>query len=172
MTFQDPDYMRLALDEARSAFLKGEVPVGAVLVRDDGAILSRGHNLRESLSDPTAHAELRVIQEASRQLDHWRLSGLTLYVTLEPCPMCAGAILQARIPRLVFGCLDPKAGACGSLLNLPEDSRFNHRVRVEKGCLEGECSSLLREFFAVLRETRKASRFRPVRMFQNHDTRY
>jgi tRNA(adenine34) deaminase len=154
MMIQDEIYMQIALDEARTAFEKGEVPVGAVLVKDQ-QVIARGYNLRESVLDPTAHAEMIVIKEASRLLTRWRLTDATLYVTLEPCPMCAGAVIQARISRLVFGCFDPKAGACGSLLNIPEDKRFNHRIQLKPGCLEKECSELLKIFFSGLREEKK-----------------
>lgn len=144
-------FMREALVEARSAFEKEEVPVGAVIVMN-GTIIGRGHNLKETSSDPTCHAEMVAIREAARYLGSWRLSGATMYVTLEPCPMCAGALIQARVDRLVFGCFDPKAGACGSLLNLAQDPRFNHRLEVISGVLEEECRSLLKGFFQRLRE--------------------
>lgn len=154
MMMQDEIFMQIALDEARTALEKGEVPVGAVLVKGH-QIISKGHNLRESDLDPTAHAEMIVIKEASRLLNRWRLTDATLYVTLEPCPMCAGALIQARISRLVFGCFDPKAGACGSLMNIPEDKRLNHRIEMEQGCLEMDCSELLKNFFSGLREAKK-----------------
>jgi tRNA(adenine34) deaminase len=155
ITQEDEIYMKMALEEAENAARIGEIPVGAVLVQDGGVILSRRHNLRESERDPIAHAEILLIKEASRSLNRWRLSDTTLYVTLEPCPMCAGALIQARISRLVFGCFDPKAGACGSLMNLPTDKRFNHQVEVVPGCLELDCSDILRRFFSNLRESRK-----------------
>lgn len=155
ITRVDEIYMQMAMDEARLAFKKGEVPVGALLVQDRRTILSRSHNLRESGRDSTAHAEILAIREASRYLDRWRLTDATLYVTLEPCPMCAGALIQARISRLVFGCFDLKAGACGSLINIPDDKRFNHRIEVVSGCLEIECSEILKQFFSNLRESKK-----------------
>lgn len=142
----DSRYMELALQQARLAPLIGEVPVGAVLVRDD-EVIAAGHNYREVSQDPTAHAEMIVIRKAAEQLKTWRLTDTTLYVTLEPCPMCAGAILQSRIMRLVFGAWDPKAGACGSILDIPAEHRFNHRVQVTGGVLEDKSRILLQEFF-------------------------
>lgn len=161
--FPDPDndhkWMREALAEAKKAEAIGEVPIGAVLV-ENGEIVARGHNLRESGLDPTLHAEMIAIREASRRKQAWRLSGTTLYVTLEPCPMCAGAILQARIDRVVFGASDPKAGCCGTLMNLLQDGRFNHRSEVTEGVLRDECAALLSGFFQALR-SRKAARENP-----------
>jgi tRNA(adenine34) deaminase len=157
ITPEDEIYMQMALEEAENAARIGDVPVGAILVKDREVILSRKHNLRESERDSTAHAEILLIKDASRILNRWRLSDTTLYVTLEPCPMCAGALIQARISRLVFGCFDPKGGACGSLMNLPMDKRFNHQVEVVSGCLEFECSDILKRFFSNLREFRKGS---------------
>ncbi len=147
----DIRFMELALDEARRAAAKDEVPIGAVLVRG-GEVVARGHNLRESNQDPTAHAELLVIREAAATLGSWRLTDTTLYVTLEPCAMCAGAIVLARIPRLVFGALDPKAGACRSLYTLTQDPRLNHRVELLGDVLSAESQRLLQEFFRRLRE--------------------
>ena len=144
-------FMHLALEEARLAASQGEVPVGALLVRGD-QIVAMGHNEREWRQDPTAHAELSVIKEAASRLGSWRLEETTLYVTLEPCLMCAGAILQARIPRLVFGAMDPKAGACGSLFTVHHDLRLNHQVEVIHGILEEECRSILQTFFRQLRQ--------------------
>ncbi len=144
--------MQAALDEAAAARAKGEVPIGAVLVRE-GEIVGRGHNLRESEADPLAHAELIAIREASRKLGAWRLTGTTLYVTLEPCFMCAGAIILARIDRVVYGCRDPKAGAFGSLANLNEFP-LNHKVSITEGVLQEPCSHALRTFFRELRERR------------------
>jgi tRNA(adenine34) deaminase len=138
--------MRLALAEAQQAGLVQEVPVGAVIVYQ-GRVIASAHNEREQLRDPTAHAEMIAITQAAAALETWRLEGCTLYVTLEPCPMCAGAILQARIPRLVFGAEDPKAGAVTSLYRLLEDERLNHRVEVTEGVLAEECGQLLTEFF-------------------------
>ncbi len=143
--------MNLALQEAEAAAGQGEVPVGAVLVRGND-ILARGHNEREWRQDPTAHAELYVIKEAATRLNSWRLEETTLYVTLEPCIMCAGAIVQARIPRLIFGTWDPKAGACGSLFRVHQDSRLNHQVQVVTGVLEEQCRSILQTFFRQLRQ--------------------
>lgn len=157
----DEYFMRLALDQANLAFRLGEVPVGALLV-EESRIVASAHNLRESAHDPTAHAEMRVIQEAARKLKRWRLFNTTLYVTLEPCPMCAGALVQARIPRVVFGCFDPKSGACGSLMNIPQDSRLNHRVDVSSGCLGEECASQLTAFFTGLRTARGSNLIKTV----------
>ncbi len=146
--------MRAALAEADIAEALGEVPIGAVIVHD-GQIVGRGHNLRESSQDPTTHAEIIAIRQAAQQLESWRLLDCTLYVTLEPCVMCMGAIILSRIPRLVFGCHDPKVGAVGSLYNFAADDRFNHRVEVEYGVLETECSQQLSTFFRRLREEKK-----------------
>jgi len=144
--FSDEDFMREALKEARRAFEEEEVPVGAVIVKD-GEILARAHNLREKLNDPTAHAELIAIRLAAAKLNSWRLLDTTLYATVEPCPMCAGAIVLARVKRLVFGATDPKAGAAGTLMNLLDDGRLNHQVEVTGGVLEEESRELLRAFF-------------------------
>ncbi len=138
--------MEEALREAQKALHKKEIPVGAVIVKD-GQIISRAHNLKETLNDPTAHAEIIAIREASRVLANWRLEGCNLYVTLEPCPMCAGAINQARIDRLIYGAMDLKTGACGSLFNLTGDLRLNHKVEVIAGIMEEECKQLLKTFF-------------------------
>ena len=146
--------MRIALDEARTALLRGEVPVGAVVV-SDGKAIGRGHNEIESLADPTAHAEIIAIGAACRSLRVPRLTGATIYVSMEPCPMCAGAIVLARLDRLVYGCADPKAGYCGSLGNITDDPRLNHRVTVTSGVLEAESRALLTRFFRQLR-TRSA----------------
>ncbi len=143
---EDMHYMRLALEEAGLAFLEGEVPVGAVLVVD-GQPLLRAHNRREGEADPTGHAELSGLREAAKRLGGWRLGGATLYVTKEPCVMCAGAMLNARLGRLVFGCRDSKGGAVESLYRLLQDERLNHRVEVLSGVLEEECAALLRRFF-------------------------
>jgi tRNA(adenine34) deaminase len=145
--------MREALREARKAPLHGDVPVGAIAVRDD-QIVGRGHNRREVDGDPTAHAELIALREAARTLGGWRLTGVTLYCTLEPCPMCAGAMVQAHLVRLVYGADDPKAGAAGSVVELLRDPRFNHRVPVTRGVLAEEAQALLAEFFAALRARR------------------
>ncbi|MGH9382264.1 MAG: tRNA adenosine(34) deaminase TadA [Thermoanaerobaculia bacterium] len=149
----DADFMRAAIAEAEAARLRGEVPVGAVVVRDE-EIVGRGHNLRESTNDPLGHAELVAIREAARRTGHWRLLGCTLYVTLEPCAMCAGALVASRVERLVFGARDPKAGFVRSLGNLVEDPRLNHRMEVSEGVLGEECGKLLAGFFAGLRARR------------------
>lgn len=147
----DIKFMKEALKEARKAAEKGEVPIGAVIVKD-GKIIGRGHNLRESTNDPTAHAEIIAIRKASKKLNNWRLSGCTLYVTVEPCIMCAGAIVLARIDKLVYGTDDPKAGAVKSLYKAVSDKRLNHRVKeVKSGVLKEECQELLRIFFSNLR---------------------
>ena len=143
---QDLHYMQLALRQAALAPPIGEVPIGAVLVHK-GGVLAAAHNYREVLQDPTAHAEMIVIRKAAEQLRTWRLTETALYVTLEPCPMCAGAIVQSRIARLVFGAWDPKAGACGSIFDIPAERRLNHRVDVLGGLLEQESQMLLQEFF-------------------------
>jgi tRNA(adenine34) deaminase len=145
------DLMRLALDQARMASRHGDVPVGAVVVDEAGRMLAAAGNEREIRHDPTAHAEILVLREASRRLRSWRLTGLTLVVTLEPCTMCAGALVTARVGRLVFGAFDPKAGAVSSLFDVVRDPRLNHRVDVRGGILEAECSALLKEFFASSR---------------------
>jgi tRNA(adenine34) deaminase len=139
--------MRVALSEAQAALESDEVPVGAVVVYQD-RVIAAAHNQREMLHDPTAHAEMIAITQAAEQLQDWRLEDCTLYVTLEPCPMCAGAIVQARLPRLVFGATDPKAGACVSLYTIVTDERLNHRVMVIGGVLERECGAILKDFFA------------------------
>lgn len=138
--------MRQALLEAQKAYDKDEVPVGAVVVMN-GQIIGVGHNCRESDNDPTMHAEIVAIRAASQHLKSWRLTGCELFVTLEPCPMCAGAIIQSRIERVIFGAFDPKAGCAGTLYNLLSDTRFNHRAEIVAGVLEEECAELLRRFF-------------------------
>ncbi len=144
------EWLRLALEEARSAGAAGDVPVGAVIVHD-GVIIGRGQNRVERLRDPTAHAEMLAIREASASLGYERLAGATLYVTLEPCAMCAGAIVLARLERLVYGADDPKTGACGSLRDIVRDTRLNHQVAVTRGVLAETCSGLLKEFFKAKR---------------------
>ena len=146
----DAAWMREALAEAEQALSHGDVPVGAVAVRD-GVIVGRGHNRKEVDADPTAHAEMLALQEAARTLGGWRLVGVTLYCTLEPCPMCAGAMISARLPRLVYGADDPKLGAAGSVVELLRDPRLNHRVTVIRGVLAEESQALLERFFARLR---------------------
>ena len=146
----DETWMTQAIAEAEAAGKMGEVPVGAVVVRGD-RVIGRGSNRRESSADPTAHAEMLAIREAARAVGGWRLVDTTLYVTQEPCPMCAGAIVNARIARLAYGCDNPKAGAVRTLYQLVEDPRLNHRVLVERGILADRCSALLTQFFAELR---------------------
>jgi tRNA(adenine34) deaminase len=152
----DEALMRLALDEARSSIEVGDVPVGAVIARGDEVIAAAG-NARERLGDPTAHAEMLVLQEAARRTGSWRLEGCTLVVTLEPCAMCAGAIVLARVDRVVFGAADPKAGFAGSLGDLLRDARLNHRVELTSGVLAAECGEVLRDFFRVRRESAQPS---------------
>lgn len=150
----DPRYMRAALDEAAAAMDAGDVPVGAVIVLD-GKIIGRGRNQREQLQDPTAHAEMLALTAAATHLGHWRLEGCTMYVTLEPCPMCAGALVLARIAKLIYGAVDPKAGACVSLYSIPTDARLNHRVEIAEPLLAEECATILRAFFAKQRSLGK-----------------
>jgi tRNA(adenine34) deaminase len=145
-------WMREAIAQAQTAGAMGEVPIGCVIVHDPSArVIGCGYNRRETDRDPTAHAEILAMREAGRALDHWRLLDCTLYVTLEPCPMCAGAMVNARVPRLVYGCDDPKAGAVRTLFSLCDDARLNHRVAVQSGVLAGECAELLRAFFRAQR---------------------
>lgn len=147
-------YMNEALCEARKAYSLGEVPVGAIIEKD-GEIIGRGHNLTETEKDPTLHAEMIAIRQAAAKLGGWRLSGCRLYVTTEPCSMCAGAIVLARIETLFIGTMDKKAGACGSLANIPQDTRLNHNVEIETGLLQEECAGLLKAFFRDLRSKNK-----------------
>ncbi len=142
--------MKMALLEAGKAHALGEVPVGAVILKD-GKVIGKGHNLKETLGDPTAHAEMIAIREAARYVTGWRVLESTMYVTLEPCPMCAGAIVMARIPRLVVGTRDPRTGACGSLWNIVCDPRLNHQVDIKFDVMEEECRKLLESFFRDLR---------------------
>jgi tRNA(adenine34) deaminase len=144
---QDPAWMELAVEEARRAAAAGEVPVGAVVVHA-GEVVARAHNLRESARDPLAHAELLALRAAAAALGRWRLHGCTLYVTLEPCPMCAGAVVNARIDRLVFGARDPRAGAVGSIMDIVRDPRLNHRAEVVEGVGAEVAANLLQAFFA------------------------
>ena len=143
-------YMELALEEAQKAFDLGEVPVGAVIVKDE-QVIAAAHNLTESSKDPTAHAEMLAIRKAAEVLGGWRLTGCSMYVTLEPCSMCAGALVWSRMENLYIGTRDPKAGACGSVFNIAESEKLNHRIHVEYGLLEEECSELLKTFFKKLR---------------------
>ncbi len=151
----DSHWMGLALREAGKAAERGEVPIGAVIVRGE-EVLGRGYNQREGKHDPVAHAELTAIRKAARKAGGWRLAGATIYVTLEPCLMCMGAILLARLDRVVFGCYDPKGGAAGSLYDLSRDPRLNHRVELTPGVREDECSGILSGFFTSLRKRKKA----------------
>lgn len=144
--YSDDEAMRHALDEARLAAVEAEVPVGAVVVLGD-EIISRAHNARERTNDPSAHAEILAMRAAANRLSSWRLDGCTVVVSLEPCTMCAGALVLARVSRLVFGAADPKAGACGSLYNVLSDPRLNHEIPITQGVLEDECAELLTDFF-------------------------
>jgi len=150
----DKKWMQEALLEAHKAMEKGEVPIGAVIVKDQ-RIIGRGHNLRETTNNPLAHAEILAIEEASKHVQAWRLTDCTLYVTLEPCPMCAGAIVQSRITKVVYGTTDLKAGCAGTLMNLLEEPRFNHESHVVSGVMQSECAQLLKDFFKALRLKKK-----------------
>ena len=143
-------YMKEALKQAKKAYALGEVPIGCVIVHE-GKIIGRGYNRRNTDKSPLAHAEISAIKKASKVIGDWRLEECTLYVTLEPCQMCAGAIVQARIPEVVMGCMNPKAGCAGSILNILEMPQFNHQVKVTRGILEAECSQMLKTFFEELR---------------------
>jgi tRNA(adenine34) deaminase len=153
---RDWEYMLAALEQARAASAEGEIPVGAVLVKDS-KILACTHNRREATGNPMDHAEILALQEGAAQLGSWRLEGSTLYVTLEPCPMCAGALVQARVARLVFGARDLNLGAAGSRYNLVSDETTHHRIEITDGILEEECREVLREFFEALRNGDKPS---------------
>jgi tRNA(adenine34) deaminase len=144
-------HMEMALEEAGAAAGIDEVPVGVVVVHPEHGIIARAHNQRELLKDPTAHAEMIALTQAARFLNSWRLDGTILYATLEPCPMCAGAIVQARIPMVVYGCTDPKAGACHTLYQITSDPRLNHRCQVVAGVLADRCAAVLTDFFAAKR---------------------
>lgn len=150
-------YMKEALRQAKKASALGEVPIGCVIVHE-GKIIGRGYNRRNTNKNTLAHAEITAINKASKKIGDWRLEDCTLYVTLEPCQMCAGAIVQARIPEVVMGCMNPKAGCAGSILNILEDERFNHQVSVTRGILEAECSEILKDFFTKLRIRNKAEK--------------
>jgi tRNA(adenine34) deaminase len=143
-------FMRLALEQARRAAAAGEVPIGAVVVKD-GEVIAAAHNLRETNCDPTAHAEILAIRQAAAAIQAWRLEGCSLFVTIEPCPMCAGAAVLARVAEIVYGAPDPKAGACGTLMDVARDQRLNHQIAVTGGVLAGECAGIIREFFAERR---------------------
>jgi tRNA(adenine34) deaminase len=149
--------MKMALKEARKAYALGEVPIGCVIVRE-GKIIGRGYNRRNTDKNTLSHAELTALRKASKKAGDWRLEDCTLYVTLEPCPMCAGAIIQARIPQVVIGCMNPKAGCAGSVLNLLELPQFNHQATVLRGIAQEECSNLLKEFFVQLRIRNKSEK--------------
>ncbi|MBQ1621564.1 MAG: tRNA adenosine(34) deaminase TadA [Selenomonadaceae bacterium] len=157
MKQEDAFYMRAALAEAAQAYALGEVPIGAVLVDEAGEIVARGHNLRERDHDATAHAEMIAIRAACERLGRWRLSGLTLYVTIEPCPMCAGAIVMSRVDRVVYGGTDYKAGACESLFNIPGHPAINHHPEVTAGVLAEECADIMKRFFRERRARKKAA---------------
>ncbi len=144
-------FMKEALKEAKKAYNKLEIPVGAIIVKD-GKIIARAHNIKEEKQDTTKHAEIIAIQKASKKLETWRLNDCEMYVTLEPCAMCAGAIIQARLKKLYIGTMDPKTGACGSVLNLLKDFKFNHNVELETGILKDDCEQILKNFFKELRE--------------------
>lgn len=147
----DEYFMQLALDEAYKAYSTDEVPVGAIIVKGN-KIISTGYNMRETLKDPTAHAEIIAIKKASEVLGGWRLLGCTMYVTIEPCPMCAGAIVNSRVERLVIGSSDPKMGACGSVIDIVQNQSFNHQVEVTWGVMQKECSDIIKDFFRELRK--------------------
>ncbi|WP_149475828.1 tRNA adenosine(34) deaminase TadA [Oceanobacillus polygoni] len=150
----DEKFMEAAIGEAQKALTLNEVPIGAVIVYND-EIIAKGYNLRESSQTTLSHAELVAIQEANEKIGSWRLEDCTLYVTLEPCPMCAGAIVQSRIKRVVYGATDPKAGCAGTLMNLLNEPRFNHQVELTSGVLQTECAALLTDFFRAIRKRKK-----------------
>lgn len=154
---QKEKYMKIALKEAKKAYNKLEVPVGAIIVKD-GEIIAKAHNLKETKTDTTKHAEILAIQKASRKLKSWRLLDCEMYVTLEPCSMCAGAIINSRIKKVYIGALDEKTGAAGSVLNLFEDYTFNHKVEIEKNVMKKECESILKDFFKMLRNIKKQNK--------------
>ena len=148
---EQENYMELALNEAKKAYKIEEIPVGAIIVKD-GKVISRAYNQKETKNNPIAHAEILAIERASKKLGRWRLDDCDLYVTLEPCPMCAGALINSRIKKLYIGTPDEKTGACGSVLNLLEDYKFNHKIEVEKYILKDECEKILKDFFKKLRK--------------------
>lgn len=159
MLSQDEKYMKEAIRQAKKAYALEEVPIGCVIVYE-GKIIGRGYNRRTTDKNPLAHAEMIAMKKASRKMNDWRLENCTMYVTLEPCQMCAGAIVQARIKKVVMGCMNPKAGCAGSVLNLLNIERFNHQVEQETGVLGEECSSLMKQFFKELREKQKEKKMR------------
>ena len=152
----DAELMTMAIDQAQIAWDNGDVPIGAVIVYKN-KIIAKAYNERHQLNDPTAHAEIIALTQAASFIGNWRLHGCTIYVTLEPCSMCAGALVLARVDRLVYGCKDPKAGACGSLYNIVQDERLNHRLDVTSGILAGRCSEQLQDFFRIRREQNRKS---------------
>ena len=151
---REEKYMKAAIREAKKAWARGEVPIGCVIVHE-GKIIARGYNRRNTDKNTLSHAELNAIRKASRKLGDWRLEGCTMYVTLEPCQMCSGAIVQSRMTRVVVGCMNPKAGCAGSILNLLDMPEFNHQVELTTGVMEEECSQMMKSFFKELREARK-----------------
>lgn len=153
----DIRYMKEAVRQAKKAYALGETPIGCVIVHE-GKIIGRGYNRRNTDKSPLAHAEISAIKKAAKKLGDWRIEECTLYVTLEPCQMCAGAIVQARIPRVVIGCMNPKAGCAGSIVNLLQMERFNHQADVKRGVLEEECSQMMKQFFRELREQKKTKK--------------
>ena len=154
MTDTDEKYMREALRQAKKAYALEETPIGCVIVHD-GKVIGRGYNRRNTDKSPLAHAEIAAIRKASRKIGDWRLEECTMYVTLEPCQMCTGAIVQSRIPRVVIGCMNPKAGCAGSVLNILQVKEFNHQAEIESGVLGEECSELMKQFFRELRDKKK-----------------
>lgn len=154
---RDIKYMRAALAQARKAYKLGEVPIGCVIVYED-RIIGRGYNRRNTDKTPLAHAEITAIRKAGKVIKDWRLEGCSLYVTLEPCQMCSGAIVQARIPEVIMGAVNPKAGCAGSVMDILDNPQFNHQVRVKKGVLSDECADILKQFFAELRIRNKAEK--------------
>lgn len=150
----EEEYMKIALNEAKKAYNKLEVPVGAIIVKD-GKIIAKAYNEKEKRKDTTKHAEILAIQKASKKLKTWRLYDCDMYVTLEPCSMCAGALIQARIRKVYIGTMDEKTGACGSVLNLLEDFKFNHKVEVQYGICKNDCEKILKDFFKYLRKSKK-----------------
>lgn len=157
MLTTDEKYMKLALKQAQKAYTLGEVPIGCVIVQND-KVIGRGYNRRNTDKNTLAHAEITAIRKASKKVGDWRLEDCVLYVTLEPCQMCSGAIVQARIPRVVIGCMNPKAGCAGSILNVLQMPEFNHQVDTQRGVLEKECSEMLKRFFVELRLRNKAEK--------------
>ena len=154
ITKEDEQFMQVAIEQAKIAEENGDIPIGAVIVYKN-QIIAKAYNQREQLQDPTAHAEIIALTQAAAFVESWRLNGCTMYVTLEPCPMCAGALVLARMDRLVYGCDDPKAGACKSLYNIVQDERLNHRLEVTSGVLQEQCRQQLQEFFSQRREENK-----------------